>query len=775
MQIHTTSSSGQMNQHEGIARAEPRSSLFRRYALYLAGILSLALLASGGVGLYFTYRDTRALLDELQQEKARAAAARIAYFIASLEQQLRGVTFIPQRAGAAAREQRYIELLKLLRLAPAVSDAAWVDATGHEHARVSRISRDVTEGDIDRTRDPAVVAALQGRTWYGRVEFRRQTEPYLSLAIPANRHDGGLVLADINLKFVSDVVSAIHIGRSGHAYVVDAQGRLISHPDASLVLRQTSFAHRPAVRTALASAPGDAALRPTVVSRGEDGRQSLSAQASIPGLGWHVIVEQPLDEAFAPLYESIARAFLLLGLGVALAVAASLALAKRMTTPIRVLEAGAKRIGEGNLEERVHVATGDELQALGEQFNRMAQQLRESYTGLEHKVEERTRQLADANRAKERFLAAASHDLRQPVHALGLFVAQLQETRDPAVRERLIARVADSSSAVSELIEALLDLSRLDTGTVEARAVECALQPLFDHIEHAFGVEAERRGLRLRVRPTDLRVITDPLLLERILINLVGNAVRYTKEGGAIVAARRRGQRVRIEVRDTGVGIPAKYKQRIFDEFFQVQEASPAASRGLGLGLAIVDRLARLLGTRVELRSIEGRGSVFTVEVPVAEAVRDGHLPSEPRNGLVTDFESLAILLVDDDAAAREATEGLLLQWGCAVRSVSSAGDARRLLADHAWSPAVLICDQHLGKGDNGTLLVAELRSIAQKEFPAVIVSADVTVELGERAAAAGLHLLHKPLNPARLRALLLHLAAGARGVAIPVRARENP
>ena len=763
-----------MSPLKSAARTEQRGSLFRRYALYLAGILSLALLASGGVGLYFTYRDTRALLDELQQEKARAAAVRIAHFITSVEQQLRGATLFQPGAGAAAREQQYIELLKLMRLAPAVSDAAWVDATGHEHSRVSRVSHDVKEGNIDRTGDPAVVAALQGRTWYGRVEFRRQTEPFLSIAIPANRREDGVVLADINLKFVSDVVSAIHIGRSGYAYVVDAQGRLISHPDASLVLRRTSFADRPAVRTALASAPGSAALRPTVVSRGDDGRQSLSAQASIPGLGWHVIVEQPLDEAFAPLYGSITRAFVLLGLGVALAVAAGLTLARRMAAPIRVLEAGAKRIGEGNLEERVQVATGDELQALGEQFNRMAQQLRESYSGLEQKVEERTRQLAEANRAKERFLAAASHDLRQPVHALGLFVAQLQETRDPTARERLIARVADSSAAVSELIEVLLDISRLDSGAVEVRVVNCALQPVFEHIEHAFAVEAERRGLRLRVRATRLRATTDPVLLERILLNLVGNAVRCTKEGGAILAARRRGREVRIEVWDTGVGIPAEHQQRIFEEFFQVQDASPAGSRGLGLGLAIVERLARLLGTRVELHSVEGRGSVFAVQVPLAEAALMIHSPSKPRDLLGRDFESFAILLVDDDAAAREATEGLLSQWGCAVRSASGADEARRLLlADSAWRPAVLICDYRLGEGEDGTLLVAELRSLAHETLPAVIISADVTAELREMAAAAGLHLLHKPLNPARLRALLLHLAAEALSVPVPVHAKE--
>jgi signal transduction histidine kinase/CheY-like chemotaxis protein len=734
-----------------------RGRLFRRYARDLALLLSLALLVSGGIGAFFSYRDTRALVDELQREKARAAAARIGQFIQMVQIQLQAASISGHAGGQPDSEARHIELVRLLRVAPSVSEAAWIDAGGQERARVSRLTRDVVGGNIDRSGDPAVIAAREGRSWFGDIGFRRESEPSLEIAVAGNRRDDGVVIAGINLKFVSDVVAGIRVGESGKAYVVDARGRLIVHPDASKALRMTNLADQPPVRTALTLSESASNVQPTIISRSGNGKWTIAASARIDPPGWRVIVEQPIGEAFAPMFESLARTAFLLLVGVACAVMLSRLLVRRMIAPIRMLENGAKRIGEGHLEERVEVHTGDELESLAEQFNRMALRLRESYAGLEKKVEERTCQLEEANRAKSRFLAAASHDLRQPVHALGLFVAQLEETHDETARRRLIGKVAASSTAVSELIEALLDISKLDAGAVASQPAEFALQPLFDRIEHTFALVAREKGLRLRIRPTQLRLRTDPILLERILLNLCGNAIRYTAQGGAILTARVRKSFVRIEVWDTGIGVGTEQQSHIFEEFYQVSSATDAGSKGLGLGLAIVDRLVKLLELKVSVRSIPDRGSVFAVDVPIAGGAESGEPALSALLGAAR-IEGLYVMLIDDDYVARDATEGLLTQWGCRVRPAASGADALRIFSS-ADPPRLIICDYHLADRELGTDVIRQLRVLANADIPAVILSADATQALRDATVAAGLHLLHKPLNAARLRALMLHIA----------------
>jgi len=734
-----------------------RGGLFRRYTIYLALLLSLALVVSGGIGAWLAYQDARALVDELQREKARSAAARIEQFLQTVELQMKGAVVSGRTGGTPDLEARHIELLRLLRIAPSISDAASLDASGHERVRVSRVSRDVVGSDIDRSSDPAVAALRSGKTWFGDIRFRKASEPYLEMAIAGNRPDDGAVIADINLKFASDVVAGIRIGESGKAYVVDALGGLIVHPDPGMALRRTNLAGVPAIRAALAPRAGTGDAQPTVIASIDGGPRTIAAHARIEPLGWHVIVEQPLHEAFAPMFASLARTAILVLASLVLSVVASLLLARRMTTPISALQHGVRRIGEGHLDERVEIQTGDELEALADQFNRMAQKLRESYAGLEQKVAQRTLQLEEANRAKARFLAAASHDLRQPVHALGLFVAQLEEVTDDNTRRQLVGKVAASSAAVADLIEALLDISKLDAGAVAPQPTEFALQPLFDRVEHALAPTAQQKGLRLRIRPTPWWVMTDPMLLERILQNLCTNAIRYSTQGGAILAARVRGPHVSIEVWDTGVGLSLEQQRHIFEEFYQVAGVPDGGGKGLGLGLAIVDRLARLLDLTIGVRSVPARGSVFTIEVPRVRAAQQGEAPQSQLLAPAR-FEALPVLLIDDDAVARDAIEGLLLQWGCDVRSAAGGAEALRLVAGAA-APRVIISDYHLGDNALGTAVVAQVRELLQDDVPAVILTADVTLALREATTAAGLYLLHKPLNAARLRALLLHVA----------------
>jgi len=372
------------------ARAPERGRLFRKYFLLILGLVCGALLISGSIGLYFSYQENKTALLSLQREKAVGAAARIEQFIRQIEQQL-AFSALPQ-LGAAGVEQRRIEFLKLLRLVPAVTDIAWIDVHGREQLAVSRLSMDVAGADKDRSRDPAFLNAKPGQTWFGPVYFRKETEPYLSIAVRAGGNAGAVTVAEVNLKFIWDVVSRIKIGRTGKAYVVDGAGQLVADPDIGLVLRKTDLSKLPQVGYALREGAEESIA---MVAQSRAGASVLTAYASIDPLHWKVFVEQPTSEVFQALSATVYRTVALIVAGLLISALAALWLARSMTRPIRVLREGAARIGAGDLEQQIDVRTGDELQALAEQFNRMSAQLRESYAGLEKKVEERTAELTE--------------------------------------------------------------------------------------------------------------------------------------------------------------------------------------------------------------------------------------------------------------------------------------------------------------------------------------------------------------------------------------------
>ena len=368
----------------------PRWRLFPKYALLIIALVGGMLVASGAVGIYFSYRESRANLAALQVEKAQAAAARIEQYVLEIERQL-GWTALPRiDGGGDVIEQRRIEYLKLLRQAPAVTEVAWIDPAGREQLRVSRLAMNVVGAGTDFSAQPMYAEAMAGRTYYGPVSFRKGTEPYMTIARPAG-NTGGVTAADVNLKFVWEVVSRIRIGAAGLAYVVDSTGTLIAHPDISLVLKKTDMKALPQVAALMRSD-----LPAVVQAHDVDGKPVLSADSAIPTLRWTVFVESPEAEAFAPLYASILRAALVLGAGLLVATVASFFLARTLVRPLRALQEGAARIGAGELEHHIEVRTGDELEGLAEQFNHMSGQLRESYTGLERKVEQRTAELTEA-------------------------------------------------------------------------------------------------------------------------------------------------------------------------------------------------------------------------------------------------------------------------------------------------------------------------------------------------------------------------------------------
>jgi len=364
-----------------------RWRLFPKYATLIIALVVSLLVVSGAISIYASYRETQEHLVALQIEKAQHAATRIEQYILDIEHQL-GWTALPgMDDGKNQIEQRRIEYLKLLRQVPAITEVAWIDAGGHEQLHVSRLAMDRLRSGTDVSGSENFVQASAGKTHYGAVYFRKGTEPYMTISRPAR--GGGVTEAEVNLKFVWEVVSRIKVGKAGLAYVIDSAGALIAHPDISLVLKNTDLKALPQV--AAMGAEQDSSL-----GRDLSGKEVFSAHALIPTLKWSVFVETPRSEILEALYASILRTGLLLIAGLLVSVVASFFLARALVRPLRALQEGAGRIGAGELDRRIEVKTGDELESLAEQFNTMAVQLKESYTGLERKVNERTSELTDA-------------------------------------------------------------------------------------------------------------------------------------------------------------------------------------------------------------------------------------------------------------------------------------------------------------------------------------------------------------------------------------------
>ena len=373
------------------APAKVRGRLFRKYVSFFVAAIALALLLNGASEIWFSYQEHKASLIRIQREQAEAAAAKIGQFIREIESQIGWTTQLPWAAGAL--EQRRFDALRLLRQVPAITELAQLDASGREQLRVSRLAMDVVGSGTDYSKDAKFTEAVAHKIYYGPVYFRRESEPYMTLAMAGTRKDAGVSVAEVNLKFIWDVVSQIKVGERGQAYVIDAESRLIAYPDISQVLRNTDMSHLRQVQAARAGASG---LSPDEVQEALDlrGRPVLTAHAPVPPLNWLVFIELPRAEAYAPLYGSIERSGALLLAALIFAILAGLLLARRMVGPIQTLRAGAMRIGGGDLSQRIAIKTGDELEGLADQFNDMAGRLQESYADLEQKVEVRTRELA---------------------------------------------------------------------------------------------------------------------------------------------------------------------------------------------------------------------------------------------------------------------------------------------------------------------------------------------------------------------------------------------
>lgn len=450
---------------------------------------------------------------------------------------------------------------------------------------------------------------------------------------------------------------------------------------------------------------------------------------------------------------------------------------RTITLPTRQLSAAVKQIALGDLGTRVRFDTRiDELSTLAHGLNDMAVQLEQDREILQQRVEQATSALREkkdeaerANRNKSHFLATASHDLRQPLHALGLYVSELRRQLATTPQQHLVERVEQSVDALATLLNALLDISKLDAGAVIPQMQSCDISAMLQRVANDYQMLASIRHIHLRIHPLDGYVVSDPILLERIVTNLVSNAIRYSPPNGSVlIACRRRGNQMRIEIRDNGIGISAEDQANIFREFFQITKPQLDSDKGQGLGLAIVDRLVKLLGIGIELRSAPGKGTMFALQMAMGRAPdrserSDKHaafVASEP-NVEMLPLRGKRVLVVDDDELVLTSTSTILSAWG---GSVSLAGSLQvvldKLAAGKDWD--LIISDYQLGVEETGLDVIKAVREQRHRDVPAILISGDTSPELLQLANSAGHHLIHKPVKPAKLRSLVMYLLQGS-------------
>jgi signal transduction histidine kinase/HAMP domain-containing protein len=496
-----------------------RGRLARKYLVMMVSLVAGALLVSGAVEIYASYQENKQALVALQREKAAGAASKIEAFVREIEHQLLWTTQPLLVPAAAAIEQRRLDTVRLQKHVAAITEVSHLDATGHEVLRVSRLAPDLVGSRFDYSSDPKFRVPRSGKTYFGPVTFRKQSEPYMTIALAQS--GGGVTAAEVNLKFIWDVVSQIKVGKAGVAYAVDGGGALIAHPDISLVLQMTNLASLAQVKAVLAGVPGDQTL---TIAKDLKGHDVLTAYSVIEPLGWIVFVEQPLEEAFAPLRASAYRTVVLVALGIGLAVVASAVLARRLARPIQALQTSAATIGAGELDHQITIATGDELEALADEFNHMTARLRESYATLEQKVEDRTRELTEALEQQTataeilRVISSSPTDIQPVLDAVAESAARLCNANDALIYRlegdhlELVAKFGPIPSATGSV--------PLTRGLVTGRAV-IDRQTL--HIEDLATQLAEFPDAEMYVRRFSHRtILITPLLREGVALGAIG-------------------------------------------------------------------------------------------------------------------------------------------------------------------------------------------------------------------------------------------------------------
>ena len=761
------------------------------------------LITSGLIEIYFRYQESREQLARLQKEIAAGAAFKIEHFVQEIHNVLKGATKSRDIAPKGLTADFRFELEKLLLIAPAVTEAIALNENGVIQVQASRLRTVLPDAKKDLSTAVPFKQAQRGKSYFGPVYFVRGSEPYMTIAVPIERFAGdviGVLQAEVNLKYIGDVVSSITIGKAGYAYAVSRSGELIAHPDISLVLQRRNVRELAVVKAAFEGLPGGSAAH-AVIAPNINGKEVLSSFALIRDFDWAVIVDRPVEEAYEALYASMLRTAALALIGLGMALFASYFLARRVIQPVRILREGVERIGTGDLGHRLNLKTGDEIEVLADEFNKMTSQLEESYANLEHKVEDRTRELTEsldqqtatsevlkvisrsafdlqpvletlienatklcgadkgyihrlrgdvytmavsygasdefktfmkehpihasgretlvgrvvlerrpvhipdvlsdpdykwseaqkaggyrtllgvpmlregmpigviviwrerveaftdkqialvttfadqaviaienvrlfqeiqdkneqleaANKHKSQFLANVSHELRTPLNSIIGFtrlVLRKTEGQIEKLQKDNLQKVLISSEHLLNLINGLLDLAKIEAGRMEAyvesfkldevmRMTIATVEPL---------LKDGRVKLVTEIAPDIPTLKTDRDKLKQSVLNLLSNAVKFTEKGEIKVAAWRDNGSLKLTVSDTGIGMKKEALDLIFEEFRQADMSSTRRYGGTGLGLAIVRRFINLMGGEIVVESEEGKGSKFTITLPM--------------------------------------------------------------------------------------------------------------------------------------------------------------
>ena len=468
-------------------RSRRTGGLFRKYATLLVALVGGSLIINATIEMYYSYGENRHALIGIQREKAQGAAAVIEQFVKEIEGQVGWATgFLPAGSGL---EQRRFDFLRLLRQAPAITEVSYLDGDGREQIRVSRLAMDTLASGADMSQEPKFVEAKTKKRYLSPVYFRKESEPYLTLSIAGAGRSAGVTVAEVNLKFIWDVISRMQVGKAGLAYVVDERGLLIAHPDIGMVLRKTDLSQLSHVALALKKLR-DVSLDVPAISQDHAGREVLTAYALIGSLNWLVFVDVPLSEALQPIYDSLRRTIIVLALGLVFAVLAGIWLAQRMAVPIRALAEGAARIGGGDLDHRIEVHSSDEVESLADSFNDMGGRLKEYYATLEQKVTDRTLELSEAL-DRLRALIEVSQAINSTLELRAVLAAILAHacrlasagggaiyTFDEATQEFSLAATHGMSTELIEMIRAahprLSDNSPVSQSTLTRSVIQIA-------------------------------------------------------------------------------------------------------------------------------------------------------------------------------------------------------------------------------------------------------------------------------------------------------------
>lgn len=606
--------------------------LVRHYFFIASVFVGGALIASGTLEIYFRYFETQDHLVRLQRETLAAASLNIGQFMQEIENQMKASTVSSVIATKGISPEYKFDMRQLLSVAPAITDVVALDTHGIARLHISRLRFVPDDAPRDYSNSPMFQQARHGVSSVGSVYFVEGSEPYATITLPIERFVGdviGVLQAEVNLKYIWEVIQDIKVGRAGYAYLISRSGDLIAHPDLSLVLQRRNMTGLPQVRAALQTAPG-LSVQKEMVAHDLDGRRVLSSYDVIPGLDWLIFIEQPLTEAYEPLYASLFRTSSVALVALAVALLASLIVARRVLIPLQMLRYGAERIGQGDLTFRLHINTGDEIENVADEFNRMASALHEAYSGLEDKVDARTQDLLVANeklkeldKMKSAFVSSVSHELRTPLTAIGGLADNMLDGITGQLTPEQVAYLADiraSAERLGRLIANVLDVAVIEAGGIELKPQDVSLNAVIDEVTRGLRTVAQEKRIEVEIKSSDGKVTAwaDRDKIAQVLTNLIGNALKFTPAGGKITVAvecNSAGWPV-ISIADTGPGVSPEEKHRIFDEFYQITRPGEKKTHGVGLGLAIAKKLVEMHGGQIWVASELGKGSIFYFSLP---------------------------------------------------------------------------------------------------------------------------------------------------------------